>query len=253
MNQNGIRVVIVDDEPAARRGLRRLMEAYDRIEIVGELQHGGELIDQIDSLNPDLVLLDIQMPECDGFEAISLIGPEKMPPVIFITAYDQFAIKAFEIHAFDYLLKPVDKTRFKEAITRAISSIETQSDGERVKRLENMIADARPPSPQDRFVVKGAGRIYFVNGADIDWVESAGNYVVLHAGGREHLIRSSMTDAETRLAAHQFVRVSRSSLINLDKITEFQPLGKGVYDVVLQNGRVIRTSRHFARNLSFLT
>ena len=253
MNQQPIRVLIADDEPAARRGIRALLRDFPEARVVGEAAHGLEVVEQVAALNPDLVFLDIQMPECDGLEAIHLIGVEAMPPVIFVTAYDRYALDAFAVHAFDYLLKPMDKARFAETWQRAVMRIRQASgSADRLAELMAQLARDRP-RPQERFVIRETGRLFFVQAAEVHWIEAAGNYVELHTGKRTHLLRDSLTHLAEVLDPKRFIRVSRSALINLDLVAEFQPVVKGAYDILFPNGDVVRSSRRFAANLHFLS
>src|SRR6188768_355719 len=189
-----IRVLIADDEPLARERLRMLLQAEDWLEVVEEVGDGLGAIAAIQKLRPDLVFLDVQMPGATGFEVIEAIGPDSMPFVVFVTAYDKYALKAFDVHAIDYLLKPFDKDRFRQALTRANQQLDKQNNnGEIEKRLAAIVNDLRPAKAKtDRFVVKSGGRIFFVRAAEIDWIEAAGNYVKLHVGNDSHLIRETM-------------------------------------------------------------
>jgi two-component system LytT family response regulator len=250
-----IRTLIVDDEPAARRGLRLYLQAHPEAEVVGEARHGREAVELIPRLAPDLVYLDVQMPEMGGFDVIAAVGAARMPAVIFVTAYDRYALQAFDVHALDYLLKPVDRARFHEAFHRAVRMIRHDRADRVGARLEAALRSIeqrqRPeaPPPQERFVVKEAGRIFFVYARDVDWIEAAGNYVALHAGPRTHLLRETMQQLEERLDGRVFIRISRSCIVNTARVREFHPLYRGSYDLLLEDGTTLTSSRHFRANV----
>ena len=234
-----MRVLIVDDEALARRGLRRALEGIPEVEIVGECANGVEAVSAIVEHSPDLVLLDVQMPGLSGFGVIDRVGADAMPPVIFVTAHDRHALKAFEVHALDYVLKPVDPKRLREAVLRA-------ADGaaRRTTALERLAGEAPAGPPLDRIVVRDGDRLLFVETAAIDWIEAAGNYTRLHAGAREHLIRGTLERLAGRLAG-RFVRIRRSALINAAAITSLSPYGRGSYSIELRGGARLVSSRHF--------
>jgi two-component system, LytTR family, response regulator len=243
-----IRTVIADDEPLARRGIRAHLNLEKDIEIVSECRNGREAVGAIEKHSPDLVFLDVQMPELDGFGVVEAVGVEKMPAVIFVTAYDRYALRAFEVHALDYLLKPFDGERFARAVQRARTQIERDSLGELSGRLRSLLADleSRPDQkPPHRLVIKSAGRISFVDVAEIDWVEAADNYVRLHAGRESHLLRETMNSLEKRLDPGQFLRVHRSRIVNIQKVKELRPLFRGEYDITLQDGTRLETGRGY--------
>ena len=195
-----IRALIVDDEPLARDRVASLLEAEPDVEVVGQCRDGREAAAAILEQRPDLVFLDIQMPGADGFEVIKAVGPDEMPLVIFVTAYDQHALRAFEVRALDYLLKPFDQDRFRQALTRARTQIEGKETGDLGRRLLALVQDLRPGPPRhDRLVVKSAGKIFFLRTDEIDWVEASGNYVRVHVGGDSHLLRETMASLEAKL------------------------------------------------------
>ena len=250
-----IRVLIVDDEALARERVRKLMEGIPEVECIGECPDGASAVLAIRRDPPDLVLLDVQMPELDGFGVLAQIDGAKMPAVIFVTAHDQFALKAFEVHAIDYLLKPFDKARFKVALHRAIAQVQRLQAGELSQRLSALLADVRPeqkPKYIARLAIKSSGRVVFVKVEDIDWVEAADNYVSLHVGTEQHLHRETMAALESQLPPAKFMRIGRSTMVNLDRIKELQPLFHGEYTVILRNGTKLTLSRSYRDKLDEL-
>lgn len=248
-----IRTLIVDDEPLARDRVRALLEAESDIEVVGECGDGVEALEWIRRDRLDLVFLDIQMPELDGLGLLAQLGPEERPAVVFVTAYDQFAIKAFEVHAIDYLLKPFDADRFAAALQRVRGWLRRAEAPELQLRLNALLADLRAPAkPLDRIAVKNAGRVMLLKLEGIDWIEAADNYVSLHVGADSHLLRETMNSIESRLPADKFLRISRSTMVNLDRIRELQPLFHGEYAVILQDGTRLTLSRSYREKLGQL-
>ena len=248
-----IRTLIVDDEPLARRGIRTHLEAEKDIDIVAECGNGVDAVRTIEALTPDLVFLDVQMPELDGFGVVEAIGVERMPAVIFVTAYDRFALRAFEVNALDYLLKPFDPERFDQALRRARATLERQSFGDLNLRLENLIANLNANGKfVERLVIKAAGKISFLSVDEIDWIEAADNYVQLHSGRSTHLLRKTMTALEGRLDPAKFIRIHRSTIVNVDRIKEVYPLVKGDYEVVLTTGSHLTSGRGYRERLQQL-
>lgn len=251
-----IRVLIVDDEPLARERVRSLLGALPDVECLGECGDGTSAVAAIRKDAPDIVLLDVQMPELDGFGVITQLEGGKMPAIIFVTAYDQFALKAFEVHAVDYLLKPFDKERFVTAMNRAIEHVKRHQAGELSQRLTALLADVRPEPAKsksvDRIAVKSSGRVVFVKVDDIDWIEAADNYVNLHVGAENHLHRETMSSLESQLPSEKFMRISRSTIVNMDRIKELQPLFHGEYAVILRNGAKVTLSRSYREKLDLL-
>ncbi len=244
------RVLIVDDEPLARERIRTLLGEDTGFEVAGEAGDGATAAQAIAALHPDLVFLDVQMPGGDGFDVIDAVGADKMPFVVFVTAYDRYALRAFDVHALDYLLKPFDRERFRQALTRANEQLEHQNGGDIEKRLAAIVNDLRPGKARtDRFVVKSGGRIFFVRSAEIDWVESAGNYVKLHVGNDSHLIRETMNGVETKLSPETFVRIHRCHIVNIEQVRELQPWFNGEYVVFLKNGTRLTLSRGYRERL----
>jgi two-component system LytT family response regulator len=246
-----VKILIVDDEPLARRRIRMLLENLDNLELVGEVSNGRSAIEFILNKQPDLVFLDIQMPELNGFEVIKAIGVSRMPAVIFVTAYDRYAIEAFEIHAVDYLLKPFDKNRFLEALKRGLYEIKNRrwnADSDKIQALVNSLVS--DDFLDDRVLVKTAGKIIFIRTDQIDWIESAGNYVNLHAGKENYLIRETMKKMESRLNPKIFVRIHRAVLVNIARIREISYHGGCA--VTLHNGNKLPLSRKYRSNLARL-
>lgn len=246
-----IRALIVDDEPLARERLRALLADHSAIEVIAECANGREALTAIAEGRPDLVFLDVQMPEMDGFEVLESIEPADWPVVIFVTAYDQYALRAFDVHALDYLLKPFDRTRFHRAVGRAESELRDRraaaTTGPRLATLiEHLKQDRQRPR---RLVFKSGGRIFFVKCAEIDWIEAAGNYVKLHVGPAEHLLRDTMKNLMERLDGSRFVRIHRSLLVNGDRIRELQQAADGDWEVVLADGTRLSAGRDADRRL----
>jgi len=239
-----IRALIVDDEPLARERVRSMLYDEADIEIAGECGDGPAAVAAIRKLSPDLLFLDVQMPGMDGFEVLRAVGKDRMPVVIFVTAYDQHAVKAFEAHALDYLLKPFKPARFKETVQRAREHLANRQAGVVSKNLAALLGQAKPERDFiSRIAVKTGERTVFVKTSQIDYVESAGNYVVLHVGRENHVVRETLTALEGQLDPKKFVRISRSMLVNADQIKELQPLFKGEHAVVLHSGKQLTMTR----------
>ena len=241
-----IRVLVVDDEPLARSGISELVRRDPELTVVGECADGRSAIEAVRRLTPDLMLLDVQMPEYDGFEVLAQLDPARMPAIIFTTAYDQFAVRAFEVHALDYLVKPFDDARFSEAVVRAKATIKRAQDGELKQKITGLmehLAGNEPEGRITRMVVKTGGRVLFIRVEDIDWIEAADYCVKLHVQGRVHVIRESMQALEGRLDPERFFRIHRSGIVNLDRVVELQPFFKGEHIVVLKDGSKLKMSR----------
>lgn len=245
-----IRALIVDDEPLARERIRTLLKAEPDIEIAGECGDGRKAIAAIERQRPDLLFLDVQMPEPDAFGVLQAVSPERLPVVIFVTAYDRYALKAFEASALDYLLKPFDRERFTKALARARKEIERTRAGQMNKRLLALL-ELVPGAPKyaERLVVKSGGRISFLRADEIDWVEAQGNYLCLHGGRESHLLRETMNELEARLDPRKFVRIHRSTIVNLERIKELQPAFHGDYSVLLRSGARLTLSRTYRDRL----
>lgn len=221
-----IRAIIVDDEALARERVRSLLAGTD-VSVIEECGSGRDAVDAILEHRPDLVFLDVQMPDLDGFEVLDAVAAEWLPAVIFITAFDAYAIKAFDVHAIDYLLKPIEPERFQRALARAS------------KRDLLTLLDARPI---DRLVIRARGKVSFLKPSEIDWIEADGKHVHLHAGRDTHVLRHTLTGLEQRLAPHGFVRVHRSAIVNVDRIKELEPWFHGEYVVILKDGTKLTSS-----------
>jgi two-component system, LytTR family, response regulator len=250
MSNNKIQVLIADDEPLARERLRTLLTGEDWLDIVAECQNGQEAAESILKLQPDLVFLDIQMPGATGFDVIEAVGPDKMPLVVFVTAFDKYALKAFDVHALDYLLKPFDRERFHQALERARQQIDRRSTGDLERRLLELVQDLKgPPHRLERFVIKSGGRVFFVRADEIDWIEAAGNYVKLHVANEAHLFRETMNALEAQLDPDTFFRIHRSHIVNIERVKELQPWFNGEYVVFLKNGTRLTLSRGYREKL----
>lgn len=257
-------VLIVDDEPAARRGVRLMLAGEDDLVVAGEAGDGGTAVKLIRKLQPALVFLDVQMPEKDGFAVLRALRPEERPVVIFVTAYDSHALQAFEVNAVDYLLKPFEDKRFHEALHRARETLRLRAtDGlsDRVARLLAQLekggkAEVNPDDDDGgfngRILVKSSGEIFFLKPEEIDWVEAEGDYMKFHVGGKTHLMRETMGRLEKRLDPKRFVRVHRSTIVNLDRVRKLSPSFVGEYTVVLEDGTKLKLSRGYQEKLQAL-
>ncbi len=250
MTNGKVRVLVADDEPLARERLRTLLAPEDWLEVVAECPTGTDTIDAIGRLEPDLVFLDVQMPGASGFEVIEAVGPARMPLVVFVTAFDHYALRAFDVHALDYLLKPFDRQRFHDALVRARQHLERPSNGDLERRLLELVQDLKPAAQRlERFVIKSGGRVFFVRADEIDWIEAAGNYVKLHVGTDAHLFRDTMNAIEAQLDSETFFRIHRSHIVNIERVKELQPWFNGEYVVFLKNGARLTLSRSYRDKL----
>jgi two-component system LytT family response regulator len=242
-----LRVLIADDEPLARTRIRRLLGNETRVSAIDEARNGAEAVSLIAARRPDLVFLDVQMPKTDGFGVIDEVGADRMPPVVFVTAYDQYALQAFEVHALDYLLKPFTQERFAAALARAITVLDGRTGvpalGASLRALLQHLS--APRTYLDRVAVSVNGRLVPLRTADIDWIASSGKYIVLHAGSAEHLVRESMSSIESKLDPRRFVRIHRQAIVNLDRIAEIQPLFHGECAVLLKTGARLTLGRAY--------
>jgi two-component system LytT family response regulator len=242
-----IRALIVDDEPLGRQRIRSLLKEEADLEIVGECANGREAVAAIRDQQPDLVFLDVQMPGVDGFGVLEAVG-EQMPAIVFVTAHDSYALRAFEVHALDYLLKPFDRQRLRQALQRARQQI-TQRD-KAVGQYNALLEDVQSNRKiLDRLVIKSSGRVFFLKTEEIDWIEAAGNYLRLHVGGEVHLLRETMTNLESRLNSGQFIRIHRSTMVNIERIKELRPLFHGDYMVLLHDKTELTLSRSYRPKL----
>ena len=246
-----IRIIIVDDEPLARNKLKLFLAKEPDIEIVRECANGREAIAALGKYRADVMFLDIQMPEIDGFGVVGAVAPERLPFVVFVTAHDAFAVKAFEVHALDYLLKPFDRERLKESLVRVRKAMQRASIERHHSQILSLLNDLKKQRPQpERILIKASGRVYFVTIDEIDWVEAEGNYIKLHVGNETHLLRQTIKALEQQLDPHHFVRIHRSTIINVDRIKELQPWFGGDYLAILRNGHRLNVSRTFRKRLT---
>lgn len=247
-----LRTLIVDDEPLARQRIRTLLQKESDVQVVAECADGTEAVAAIGEHHPDLVFLDVQMPVLDGFGVVEALEPDERPVIIFVTAYDQYALKAFEVHALDYLLKPFDRDRFERAVQRARSELQRGNRGGSDPRLAALREEVRTRKPCERLLIKTTGRVYFVRVEDIDWVEAAGNYARLHIGTDLHLLRETMNSLEGRLDPARFLRIHRSTIVNIERIKELHPWFHGDYQVVMRDGTELTLSRSYRPRLQDL-
>ncbi|HXJ29786.1 MAG TPA: LytTR family DNA-binding domain-containing protein [Gemmatimonadales bacterium] len=256
----GIRALIVDDEPAARDAIRALLAGDTEIHIVGECADGHTALRAIANTSPDLLFLDVQMPEMDGFTMLRQLDPARLPVVVFVTAFDQYALRAFDVHATDYLLKPFDDDRFRDAVLRAKQSVRAgqlgRLSGELRALLDGVIPgaagvrSAAPGGPYlKRLVIKSGGRVTLLNVRDIDWIEAEGDYVKIHVAKAWHLLRETMKRLEAQFDPARFVRIHRSTIVNVERIKELQPYFRGEYVVILQDGKSLKLSRGYKEHL----
>jgi two-component system, LytTR family, response regulator len=243
-----MRVLIVDDEPLARRGVIVRLKRLKDIEIAGECGDGASAVTKILESSPDLVFLDVQMPGMDGFEVLRALPRESLPTIIFLTAYEQHALRAFEVHALDYLLKPIDDERFSVAVQRARKFIDSQSKSQIDERILQFLGEA-PNKYTSRFAVRTGSKIQVVFAEDVQWVGTAGDYTELHCGGRSHLLRETMNAMEQQLDPAKFIRIHRSRLVQLKCIRELRAVGNREYIVKLSDGSEHRASRTYANQL----
>ncbi len=244
-----IRALIVEDEPLARERIRTLLANEPDVELLGEEADGRSAVEAIRAGKPDLVFLDVNIPELNGFGVIDEIGVERMPAVVFVTAYDQFAVKAFDTHAVDYILKPFDEERFRVALGRAREALRHRDSGELDDRLKDLLQEVRRPRHVERLAVKSGGKILFIRTEDIDWIGAEGNYARLHIGNRSHLLRETMSALESKLDPERFLRIHRSTIVGTDAIVELEPLFQGDYVVILRDGTRLTSSRGYRSNL----
>lgn len=246
------RVVIVDDEPLAREGVAVRLAEHPDYEVVGEGSSGAEVLSLIRELRPDLIFLDIQLPDMTGVDALRAAGTEKLPPVIFLTAFDEYALAAFQVQALDYLLKPLDDERFALALQRAQRRIELEDRGEfnhRLAELLQMYGEDSGKKPVKRFAVRAGGQVTFVEVCDIDWIEGNGDYASLHVGKRTFLLRQSLQSLEERLNPEEFVRIHRSAILQLDRIKDLRSLTNRDCELTLRDGTRLRASRTYSPSL----
>jgi two-component system, LytTR family, response regulator len=245
-----LRAVIADDEALARKFIRRMLKDDHDLEVIGECNNGKEAVAMIRKQNPDVVFLDVQMPEMDGFAVLESIAAERLPEVIFTTAYEQYAIRAFELHALDYLLKPFDQARFKEAIKYAKERFRSQRHNHGRMQISAMLENIKNKSQYlDRLVIKAGGRITFLSTDEINWIEADDKYVHLHTSKATPMVRQTLSAMEAQLDPQKFRRVHRSAIVNVERITELQPLFSGEYSILLGDGTKLTLSRSYKDKL----
>jgi two-component system LytT family response regulator len=241
-----IRTLIADDEPLAREGIRRILEREQSLVMIGECENGQETVEAVRRDAPDLLFLDIQMPGLNGFQVIEALSSGQIPLVVFVTAYEEHALRAFDVHALDYVLKPPDPERVHEAVQRACAILESKEKDAAVSRILEMVAAMRPPRPPAaRLMVPSRGKITFIKVEEIDWIEAQGDYVQVHAAGRKHLLRRKVSVLERELPGETFARIHRSTIINVTRVRELQPLYHGDYAVILLDGTRLTMSRSY--------
>ncbi len=250
--QSNLKALVVDDEPAARRGVRHLLSGEPDFVVAGECCDGIEAVAAIRDLKPDLVFLDVQMPEMDGFGVVEAVGIEQFPSLIFVTAYDEFALRAFDVHALDYLLKPIDPERFKNSLARVRRQLRAGDAGQVQQQLLNLLQHLHQPGWLERLAIKLADRIILIEVEDIDWIEAADNYIRVHSEGRSYLLHETLADMEKKLDPNSFRRIHRSRMVNLKRIKELHPLFHGEYVIVLKNGARLTSGRSYRDSLHAL-
>lgn len=249
MTSARVRTLVVDDEPVARGHLRSLLENRDDVEVVGECGDGRAAIERIRALAPELVLLDVQMPELDGLGVVRAIGAERMPAVVFVTAHDQHAVEAFEVHALDYVLKPVQRARFTTAIDRVVRMIRTGGPPRDTRPLREVVERLAPPAGAERLAIRSGDRVLYLRVSDIDWVEAADDLVKLHVGKSVHEHRATMAQVEQRLPANRFLRIHRSTIVNVERIREFLPWFQGDWILVLADGTRLQSGKSYRKRI----
>ena len=246
-----VRAIIIDDEPLPRERIATLLTGHPEVQVIAECGDGAEALRVIGDARPDLVFLDIQMPELDGFEVLEALEISPLPAVIFVTAFDEYAVRAFEVSAIDYLLKPIDPARFEQALGRAMRRMSVSPGGG--GELQAFLSRWRSQRGfAARFVVRFGGKLIFVQPQDVDWIDAAGNYVRLHASGRQYLVRGTMKSIESRLDPDVFVRVHRSAIVNIDRVVSLEPYFHGEYVVQMRDGSKLTSSRSHSGRLRAL-
>jgi len=245
-----LRALIVDDEPLARKRIRALLDGEPEVEVAGEAGSGSEAVARIREIRPDLVFLDVQMPGMDGFSVLRALAPDPVPLVVFVTAFDDHAIRAFDVHAVDYVLKPVGEERFRAAVRRAVERISAMSADALTRQMASLLE--RLPSAGDRLAVRSGERTIFVRFDDIDWIDVEGDYARLHAGQDTHLLRETLGDLERRLPSTRFIRIHRSFIVQADRIQSVQPWFKGDYVLILRDGTRLQSGRTYRERVQAL-
>jgi two-component system LytT family response regulator len=243
-----IRALVIDDERLARNFLLEMLREDEEVEVIGECLNGLEAIEAIQTHAPDLIFLDVQMPELGGFDVLEAIAAEKMPFIIFVTAYDQHAVRAFEVNALDFLLKPFDRKRFRVAWQKAKARIQRERNELLDQRILSLLQDLKP-NYLERLVLKTNGRIFFLETEEVDWIGADGNYVSIHSGEKSYLLRDSISSLDAQLDPKKFLRIHRSAIVKIDRIQELQPLFHGDYRVIMRNGTELTLSRNYREKL----
>lgn len=249
-----LKVLIVDDQPMVREHLRRLLKNEPDIEVLGMCDSGSAAIEAIRKELPDVVFLDVQMPGMTGFDVLAQLKDEKkLPAIVFVTGLDDFAVKAFEVHALDYLVKPVDPERLRQSISRARAQLSNSQSGQVTEQLSSLMADLKKtPRGAERLTVKTDGRVLLIKTDDVSWIEAADNYVKLHVGAECHLVRDTMNAIELKLSPEKFLRINRSTIVNIDRIRELQAMFHGEYAVILRDGTRLTLTRNYRDKLGQL-
>jgi len=247
-DQKRIRVILADDEELARERLRQVLREENEIEIVAECAGGAETVDAVLRLQPDLLFLDIQMPGMDGFAVIKKLTAQNLPLVIFVTAYDEYAVQAFELHACDYVLKPFKKNRFRETLAHAKSQLHLRNNAGYAQRITTLLETMQRPY-LERISIKETGRLFFIKTAEIEWFKAEDNYIRVHSGGKSYLIRQTMRTLEEQLDPHRFIRIHRTAIVNVEKIRELQQWFQRDYRVILQDGTKLPLGRSYRNHL----
>lgn len=246
-----LRVLIVDDEPVIRAGIRKLLASMDDVQVSGECANAAEAVAAIKLNQTDVVLLDIHLPDASGLDVVRSVGAERMPLVVFVTAYDEHAIEAFELNALDYLLKPFDEDRLQRALDRARERLSSDGQQKVIAQLEKLVAGYRPAGPE-RFVVRKTNHYEFVSADSVDWIESADNYIELHCGNKTHLLNETMSGIEQRLDPQKFLRIHRRHIVNTSRILTVHPLAGGTYEIEMQHGTRLTSGRNFTQAVRLL-
>jgi two-component system LytT family response regulator len=250
MSEAKIRAVIVDDELLARKFIRRMLKHEPDWELVGEASDGNEAVETIRTQKPDIVFLDVQMPEMDGFAVLEKIGIGQLPDIVFTTAYESYAIRAFELHALDYLLKPFDQQRFRDAIRHAKERLQSRQQEDGRRQIGALLERINSKQPYlERLIIKADGRITFLNTCEIDWIEADDKYVHLHTAKGARMVRQTLTAMETQLDPVRFVRIHRSAMVNVERIKELQPLFNGEYSLLMEDKTKLTLSRTYKDKL----
>ncbi|MBL8175961.1 MAG: response regulator transcription factor [Bryobacterales bacterium] len=247
-----IRALIADDEPLARLWLRGLLQEHPDIDVIEEAGNGIAAIEHAGALSPDVLFLDVDMPELDGFGVVEALGDQRPHCIVFVTAHDRFALQAFEVHALDYLLKPFDAERLRKTLDRVRAQLATRTAAAVPEKLAAILEALHQPRKQDRIAVKDNGRVFFLRTEDIRWVEACGNYVKLYTAGGSHLLLQTMAGMEARLDTERFLRIHRSAIVNIDAIHSIEPLFHGDYEVRLKTGEALPLSRGYRDRLQAL-